>query len=515
MRTLLDPRIEKLKPMAEKLFAELQTQCQPHWYASCWAEIRSNNRFQYNQRSESLTDSETQGLVWRIFDGKTLFESASEDWTEAQLRKSLSTLVLKVKSLSKTSSADSYKVPTWKERLAEKLDPEITEQIPEGVVSEQWVHFGSRLKEPLFASQKETMNWLSAKFKQLQKESEVIAPDFTQASLVLQEDHFLFLDREVRLTQSLNRNLSQLILMKGEDRSRVVKGGVGGKESLEITGAHFKECVERLEHMQKAERLEPGRYLVLMGPVITGVFAHEAFGHTQEGDTWARGRSKAKELYEKQTKVGNEHATILNNPAIYENGDDGFAAWGSYFFDEEGWFASETTLVEKGLLKPPMTNLSSHHSLKVPRTANGKREDWSHGVYTRQTNTYFSAGDKTLDEMIASMDYGFIAEECAGGMEDPKGMGIQVGIQYLEEVKDGKKTGRTFKGPNGGALQMTGYVPDYLSQIECKSFIDPTGKKKDLKHPWNDVGGCGKYHKEFVNAGCGGPYMLVRDVLLG
>ena len=323
------------------------------------------------------------------------------------------------------------------------------------------------------------------------------------------------MDSEVRLTQSLNRNIAQLILMKGEDRSRVVKGGVGGLETLTLKQSHFKECVERLEHLQKAERLDPGRYLVLMGPVITGVFAHEAFGHTQEGDTWARGRSKAKELYENQTKVGNEHATILNNPAIYENGDDGFAAWGSYYFDEEGWFAAETTLVEEGLLQPPMTHLSSHHNLKVPRTANGKREDWSHGVYTRQTNTYFSAGDKTLDEMIQSMDYGFIAEECAGGMEDPKGMGIQVGIQYLEEVKDGKRTGRTFKGPNGGALQMTGYVPDYLEQIESKSMIDPTGQNKDLKHPWNDVGGCGKYHKEFVNAGCGGPYMLVRDVLLG
>ena len=103
--------------------------------------------------------------------------------------------------------------------------------------------------------------------------------------------------------------------------------------------SHFEECVERLGHLEKAERLDPGRYLVLMGPVITGVFAHEAFGHTQEGDTWARGRSKAKELYENKSIVGNEHATILNNPAIYENGDDGFAAWGSYYFDEEGWFA--------------------------------------------------------------------------------------------------------------------------------------------------------------------------------
>src|SRR5690606_35391999 len=123
---------------------------------------------------------------------------------------------------------------------------------------------------------------------------------------------------------------------------------------------------------------------------ITGVFAHEAFGHSQEADTWARGRSIAKDLYENQTRVGNDHATILNNPASFQNGPEDFAAWGSYFFDEEGWFAEKQVLVAKGWLKAPMTNLTSAIRLGVPRKANGKREAWTNGVYTRQTNTYFS-----------------------------------------------------------------------------------------------------------------------------
>ena len=62
---------------------------------------------------------------------------------------------------------------------------------------------------------------------------------------------------------------------------------------------------------------------------------------------------------------------------------------------------------------------------------------------------------------------------------------------------------------------MTGYVPDYLNAILAKSKIEAHQEEMDEStHPWNEVGGCGKYHKEFVVAGCGGPYMLIDGVLL-
>jgi TldD protein len=118
--------------------------------------------------------------------------------------------------------------------------------------------------------------------------------------------------------------------------------------------------------------------------------------------------------------------------------------------------------------------------------------------------------------MIAMIDDGFFATNAAGGMEDPKGMGIQVGIQYLKEVKNGKFTGRIFKGPAGGDIQLTGYVPDVLNSILAKSKIEFDSDAPDTaKHPVNDCGGCGKYHKELVFAGCGGTYMLLDQMTLG
>jgi TldD protein len=287
-------------------------------------------------------------------------------------------------------------------------------------------------------------------------------------------------------------------------------------ECVEVTPDELQKLVTDLKALKSAGKLTPGKYRVLFGPVVAGVIAHEAFGHAQEADTCARGRSKAWELHKTGEKVGNAQATILNNPAIFKNAETDYAAWGSYFFDEEGWLAQEQVLLDQGKLLAPMTNLTSALRLGIPRTANGKRESWANGVYTRQTNTYFSAGDRTFDQLMREMGDGFLAVHPAGGMEDPKGMGIQVGISFLEEVKGGQLTGRVFKGPAGGDIQMTGYTPDVLNSIVAKSKIEASTDAPDTaRFPQNDAGGCGKYHKEFVFAGCGGPYMLLDQVTLG
>lgn len=433
-------------------------------------------------------------------------------------------LVEKVKKNGVGSpAAPVYKSPSWNERITPDLDSEIREQIPASATASTWVHFGTPMSKPLFASSQEGMEFIKKTSERLLAAKENLSmseparsPDFWQCRMGLGNITFVFIDSSVRMTQTLLRNSMMVMAMKGEDYGHLSKGGLGGLETVTLNDRELLEPFTILSKALRAERLTPGRYKLLMSPGITGVFAHEAFGHTQEADTWARGRSKARELYAKKTRVGNEHATIINNPAVYKNGEDDFAAWGSYYFDEEGWLAGKQKLVEEGWLQLPMTNLTSALRLNVPRTANGKRESWMNAIYSRQTNTYFSPGKSTFQELISQVDYGFMGSDCNGGMEDPKGMGIQVGMSFVEEIKDGKLTGRTFKGPNGGGVQMTGYVPDYLNSILGKSKIEAFCETPDTAvEPLNDTGGCGKYHKESVVAGCGGTYLLVDKVLLG
>lgn len=522
-RAPLSSDLVPLRSLLTEVFPILDAD--PAWYASIYFERKASKTYAANLKQNQLSDNVIEGVVFRVYDGFTLYEDATDSLDSESLRDFALKLVKRVKGTPqpKNKKPEPYLAPTWKDRLAiPGLEKEITSQVPKETGPRTPVHFGIRFeKDPATVSASETM----ASLKSLIQKCRDLAPrvglndadlTFISARQSFAIEESIFIDRATLMSQTLYRLALTMITMSGAHRTYNRMGGLGGLETIAMDTSDLNEQLQDLKSLKTAERLQPGKYRVVFGPGLTGVLAHEAFGHSQEGDTCARGRSKAWELHKSGEKVGNSLATILNNPAIYETGGKNFAAWGSYFFDEEGWLAHEQVLLDQGSLKAPMTNLTSAIRLKIPRTANGKRESWANGVYTRQTNTYFSAGDKTLDELMKELGDGFLATHAAGGMEDPKGMGIQVGISFLQEVKNGKLTGRVFKGPAGGDIQLTGYTPDVLNSIVAKSKIQyETNSPDKAKHPWNDAGGCGKYHKEIVLAGCGGPYMLLDQVILG
>lgn len=522
-RAALSPDLIPLRETLVGIFPILESE--PGWYGSIFFERKSSKSFSANLKQTQLADNVSAGVVLRIYDGYTLYEQATDDLDAQTLTKFATEFAQRVKTTPHPQGATRrvYQTPNWKERLSAKgLEKELLDQIPSQPAPRTPVHFGVRMeKDPTQVNAAQTLDHLKHLIEQCRK----LAPQaglrdedltFIAARQSYAIEEAIFIDRETLMSQTLNRMAITLITMSGANRTYLRVGGLGGLEAIEIKDSEIENLLKDLKALKNAERLQPGKYRVLFSPALSGVLAHEAFGHSQEGDTCARGRSKAWELHKSGEKVGNELATILNNPAIYETGGKPYAAWGSYYFDEEGWLAQEQVLLDRGMLKAPMTNLTSAIRLGVPRTANGKRESWANGVYTRQTNTYFSPGDRTLEQLMAELSDGFLATHCAGGMEDPKGMGIQVGIAYLQEVKGGKLTGRVFKGPAGGDIQLTGYTPDVLNSIVAKSKIECDSNSPDqAKHPWNDAGGCGKYHKEVVFAGCGGPYMLLDQVILG
>ena len=523
-RAPISPELIVVRNNLEKVLPVLETH--QDWYGSIYFERKSSKSFSANLKQTQLADNVTMGVALRIYDGYTLYEQATDDLDPESLLRFAQKFAERVSSTPAPAGATlrPYRAVSWKDRLqSEKtLENEITSQIPKNVTPKTRVHFGIQFKED--PRELKTADWFD-RAKGIIERCKTLAPQAglsaTDLSYLLARQAFsveesIFIDRETNMSQTLFRLALTTITMSGSDRTFLRIGGLGGLEAISFEDAELVTMLKDLKQLKSAERLQPGKYRVLFGPVLTGVLAHEAFGHSQEADTCARGRSKAWELHKSGTVVGNELATILNNPAIFENGDSEYAAWGSYFFDEEGWLAQEQVLLDRGVLKTPMTNLTSAIRLGIPRTANGKRESWANGVYTRQTNTYFSAGDRTLDQLMGDLGNGFLAMHPAGGMEDPKGMGIQVGISYLQEVRDGKVTGKLFKGPAGGDIQMTGYTPDVLNSIVAKSKIEFDKSAPDqARHPFNDAGGCGKYHKEFVFAGCGGPFVLLDQVVLG
>ena len=521
-RLEFDPQLQALRDFLPSLLPFLEIDS--HSYGSIFVEKKSNLSCMVNLLQSQVSDDVSLGLVLRIYDGYTLYECATDDLEPDTLMETAINFACRVAVTAPQPGAvrREYHATPWAERLQAQLDPDITSQIAPDVTPQSQVHFGIRFEQdPRSASTQARLAGLKDILARIQARAAQHGLAEADLSYMMAHQNMsietsLFIDSEVNMSQSLMRLSLTLLTMAGADRTWARFGGLGGLETIAFADSEIDLLLGDLAALKQSQRIQPGKYRILISPGIAGVVAHEAFGHSQEGDTCARGRSKAWDLYQSGERVGNPQATILNNPAIFQNGADSFAAWGSYYFDQEGWLAQEQVLLDAGRLCAPMTNMTSALRLGVPRTANGKRESWGNGVYTRQTNTYFSAGQATFEQLMQQLKDGFLATHMAGGMEDPKGMGIQVGIQFLKEVKDGKLTGRVFKGPAGGDIQLTGYTPDVLAAIENKSKIEFDSAAADTaRHPVNEVGGCGKYHKEFVEAGCGGPYLLLDQINLG
>jgi len=233
-----------------------------------------------------------------------------------------------------------------------------------------------------------------------------------------------------------------------------------------------------------AERIEPGEYRVITTPGVSGTICHESFGHGVETDMFLKERARAAHFIDRI--VGSPLVNIADDPSQP-------GGYGSYFFDDEGRMAAPTQIVENGVFRRGITDRYSAAALEIPRSANGRRQDYSRKACARMSNTYFSPGTSTLEEMIAQVDHGIFLDKWSSGMEDPLGWGIQVTCHYGHEIKGGRITDRLF-----APIGISGYVPDVLQRITAVSNV--LGM---------DGGNCGKGHKETVPVASGGPHLLL------
>lgn len=256
---------------------------------------------------------------------------------------------------------------------------------------------------------------------------------------------------------------------------------LGGAELLTEMDSDFSYACKCAVELLNSEVPVPGTYDVICMPDITGLIAHEAFGHGVEMDMFVKDRALAH-------KYINEYvaAPIVT---MHDNASS-CPECGSYFFDDEGTLSHDTVIIENGILKNGISDLLSASRLGTLPTGNGRRESYERKAYTRMTNTYFESGSDKLDDMIASIDNGLLLENASSGMEDPKNWGIQCMVNIGREIKHGKLTGKIFS-----PICISGYVPDLLKSISMIS---------DTQHI-SGCGCCGKGYKEWVKVSDGGP----------
>ena len=275
------------------------------------------------------------------------------------------------------------------------------------------------------------------------------------------------------------------------DNNKVVQTREGAyshlvSEVLEDLPTKIEKLLHKAHMLTTAKAIEPGVYDVITDPSITGLIAHEAFGHGVEMDQFVKDRALARQF------VGQYVASPICN---MRDGAGSTLSAASYFFDDDGVLAGDTQIIKDGILVTGISDLASATRLGTAPTGNGRRESSRKKAYARMTNTFFEPGKDKLEDMIASIDHGYMLFETNNGMEDPKNWAIQCVAEYGIEIVDGKLT-NNWVSP----VVMSGYVPDLLKSISMISDdFEVAGS-----------GMCGKGYKEWVRVSDGGPALKVK-----
>ncbi len=297
-----------------------------------------------------------------------------------------------------------------------------------------------------------------------------------------------FVSRTRRLASTIT-NVNHSVFLFGFDQGKPGFGfarntGQGGLELAALTEAQLDRLHREFRESFTTEQVPAGEYDVVFAPSVSGLLAHESFGHGVEMDQFVKDRAKAREFLNKP--VASSIVTLLDDPSVA-------GARGSYPFDDEGMVSGPTTIISNGVFVQPLTDLMSATFLGTPRTPNGRAQSWDHKVYARMSNTFFAKGSSDPAEMLAGLD-GLYLEGFRNGIEDPQGWGIQFTASTAREYKNGKPTGKLY-----APATVTGYVPDILSKITA------------VGNDWSlEPGTCGKGFKEWVPVTSGGPHLRTR-----
>jgi TldD protein len=239
----------------------------------------------------------------------------------------------------------------------------------------------------------------------------------------------------------------------------------------------------------KAKVLRGGVHDIIVDPDVSGVIAHESFGHGCEADQVLRDRSYLAKLLGK--KIISELVSIHDNSSL--TGERGY-----FLFDDEGIKSSDTVIVKDGVLNHFLHDRQSAIFMNSNVTGNARAQDFSRKVFVRMSNTYIEPGDWKHDELVEDTDKGFYLIKALTGMEDPLGGNLQLVTHKVREIKNGE-LGQLYKG-----VGISGKVLEFLSNVDAVTDdFDMRGS------------GCGKGHEDYVPVSSGGPYMRVRKAIIG
>ncbi|MEO1134383.1 MAG: TldD/PmbA family protein [Cyanobacteria bacterium J06639_1] len=270
---------------------------------------------------------------------------------------------------------------------------------------------------------------------------------------------------------------------------RETSGSRRGFEDLEGLEESIRGAGQRAIAALSMPVVKGGSYTVVIDPILTGLFVHEAFGHLSEADM-AYENPDLLESMSMGRRFGSEDLQIWDGAAPAGHR-------GSYAFDDEGTPATATQLIKNGRLVGRLHSRETAGVLNEHPTGNARCLNYHYAPIVRMTNTWIDRGSTPVSDLIRSIEDGIYASNWVGGMTNGEMFTFAAGEACL--IQNGELADPVRD------VTLSGNVFQTLANIEAIGD----------DFAWDESGGCGKGGQSGLPVGCGGPSLRIRDVAIG
>ncbi|NJM73216.1 MAG: TldD/PmbA family protein [Scytonema sp. RU_4_4] len=260
-------------------------------------------------------------------------------------------------------------------------------------------------------------------------------------------------------------------------------------EDLLTLDEQVKDAAQRAVAALSLPSVKGNTYTVVIDPILSGLFVHEAFGHLSEADM-AYENPNLLEVMTIGRRFGPEELQIFDGAAPQGHR-------GSYFYDDEGTPATTTQLIEDGILIGRLHSRETAGKLEEAPTGNARCLNYHFPPIVRMTNTWIERGKTPVADLFSGIKEGVYARNWLGGMTNGEMFTFSAGEAWM--IRNGK-IAEPVKD-----VTLSGNVFQTLADIEAigDDFY------------WDESGGCGKGGQNGLPVGCGGPSLRIRDVVVG
>ncbi|MGF1515101.1 MAG: TldD/PmbA family protein [Elainellaceae cyanobacterium] len=270
---------------------------------------------------------------------------------------------------------------------------------------------------------------------------------------------------------------------------RETTGSRRAYEDLEQLDSQVAAAAQRAVKSLGLSSIKGDTYTVVIDPILTGLFVHEAFGHLSEADMTYESPDLL-EVMSLGRRFGPDILQVFDGAAL-----EGHR--GSYYYDDEGVPATTTQLIRDGRLAGRLHSRETAGRLGEAPTGNARCLSHHYPPIVRMTNTWIGRGQTPAQDLISGIARGVYARNWLGGMTNGELFTFTAGEAWM--IRDGALAEPVRD------VTLSGNVFSTLADIEAVG--------DDFQ--WDESGGCGKEEQSGLPVGCGGPSLRIRNVVVG